>query len=73
MQRGSKGRVEDSTAPIYACFGVFGTGSPPFPALSELSGSGRPPSGTRPEASAASQSILGSLKMQMNMHPTGLL
>lgn len=63
MKRGSKGRVEDSTAPIYACFAVFGRGSPLFPALSELSGSGRPPSGTRPEASGASQSILGSLSL----------
>lgn len=63
MKRGSKGRAGDSTAPIYACSAASATDSPPFPAPSVLSGSGRPPSGTRPEASGASRSILGSLKM----------
>ena len=56
------GRRAGSRTAICVCTAASGTGSPPCRAPCGPVGSGRPPSGTTPGASAASQSSPGSLQ-----------
>lgn len=61
--RGLTETEEDSRAPIYVCPASSGTRSPPSAVPSVLFGNGRPPLGTKPEASGASRNIPGSLRI----------
>lgn len=54
--------TEGSRKATCACTASSGRGSPLSPSLSEPAGNGRLLSGTKPEASAASQNIPGSLQ-----------